>query len=200
MKFLTIVSAALILAIPGYAAPVKTMLYLHAALNAENQILMDSSYCVLLAQRQKNLGIVSVMKAVNGSAQVHVKKIQKAIKDSGGKTGAMMPSLPPAETNVGKIMKSITAQLNKLVKQDYPAYIKVATQEGAKKANMAFGGSSITDKYLVDLINGVSANKKTWTKAKAYYLCPRCGYVVTKITFKNCPICAEEKEDFKTIK
>lgn len=200
MRLLAIVSAALVLAIPGYAAPVKTLANLELAFNAEKQIMMDSSYCALLAQRQKNLGVASVMKAVNGSAQVHVKKLQKAIKDLGGKPEVMMPSLPPAETNVGKIMKSITAQLDKLVKKDYPAYIKVATQEGAKSANMAFGGSSVTDKYLVALVNGVANNKKTWTKAQAYYLCPRCGYVVTKITFKNCPICAEEKEDFKLIK
>ncbi len=200
MKFLAIVSAALVLTIPAYAAPVKTLINLEGALNSEKQVLMDSSYCAMIAQRQKNLGVASVMKAVNTSAQVHVKKIQKAIKDLGGKTATMMPSLPPSETNAGKIMKSITAQLNKLVKKDYPAYLKIAAQEGAKSANIAFGGSAVTDKYLVTLISGVTANKKGWTTAQVYYVCPRCGYAVTKITFNTCPICAEPKAEFIKVK
>ncbi|MHB1461669.1 MAG: hypothetical protein ACYC1M_10345 [Armatimonadota bacterium] len=200
MKFLAIVSAALVLAIPSFAAPVKTLMNLEGALNSEKQVLMDSSYCAMIAQRQMNLGVASVMKAVNTSAQVHIKKMQKAIKDLGGKNQAMMPSLPPSETDVGKIMKSITAQLNKLVKKDYPAYLKVASQEGAKSANMAFGASSTTDKYLATLINGVANNKKTWTKAQVYFVCPRCGYTVTKITFNTCPICAEPKAEFIKVK
>ena len=200
MKYIAMVAAALALAIPSYSAPVKTLANLRTALAAENKLALDASYCAMLAQNKKNFGMASLMKAVNASATVHAKKITKAIADLGGKNASMLPGFPPSEKNLEKVLASVTSQLNQLVNKQYPVYLKVAAQEGARSANTAFGAASVTDKNLISLINPVVKNKKVWNTAKAYFVCPRCGYVVTKITFKTCPICAEPRDEFSQVK
>ncbi len=200
MKYIAVIAAALVLAMPSYSAPVKTLANLKTALAAESKVALDSSYCAMLAQNKKNYGVASLMKAVNASAAVHVKKINKAIADLGGKGASILPGLPPSEKSVDKVLASVMSQLNQLVNKQYPVYLKVAAQEGARSANTAFGASSVTDKNLISLITPVVKNKKVWNTAKAYFVCPRCGYVVTKITFKTCPICAEPRDEFKQVK
>lgn len=199
MRYLALAAAALLLAVPVSSSNTSTLKNLQLALDAESRLAAESTAYAYQAQTQNYKGMALLFRAVSTSAQVHENKMITAIKALGGKPVTMVDRLVPSGKNLNVALKSINSQLSQLVKKDYPKYIKIATQEGVRDANLAFSYSSITDKALVSLVNGVAKNKKVWGTAQIYFICSCCGYTVSKLSFGTCPVCAGSKDKFTII-
>jgi rubrerythrin len=79
----------------------------------------------------------------------------------------------------------------------YPAFIKVAIQEGNADAELVFTRAKLAEGYhaelYLDAYNGIDDNDDD-----KYYLCPVCGYIHKGEAFEACPICLTKKAAFES--
>ena len=78
----------------------------------------------------------------------------------------------------------------------YPAFIKVAQEEGNAKAVQVFTRAKLAEsvhaeRYLA-AYNDIDAPDDD-----TFYLCPICGYIHKGENFEKCPICFCPKSTFK---
>jgi rubrerythrin len=82
----------------------------------------------------------------------------------------------------------------------YPDFIKTAKAEGNKDAvrtfNYALSAETEHAKFYREALDNLDAWK---AGTKDFFVCPVCGYTVTKLTFEKCPICSTPKERYEKI-
>ena len=78
----------------------------------------------------------------------------------------------------------------------YPAFIKVAQEEGNAKAVQVFTRAKLAEsvhaELYLDAYNNIDAEDD-----RAFYLCPVCGYIHKGDDFEKCPICFCAKDKFQ---
>ena len=77
----------------------------------------------------------------------------------------------------------------------YPSFIKVAQEEGNKKAEFVFTRAKLAEAVHAELYMDAYNNIDAPTD-EAYYLCPICGYIHKGEDFEKCPICFCPKATF----
>ena len=78
----------------------------------------------------------------------------------------------------------------------YPNFIKVAIDEGNKKAEMVFTRAKLAEAVHAELYMDAYNNIDAPTD-EAYYLCPICGYIHKGDDFEKCPICFTPADKFR---
>ncbi|MFR7494437.1 MAG: rubrerythrin family protein [Adlercreutzia sp.] len=78
----------------------------------------------------------------------------------------------------------------------YPSFIKVAQEEGNKKAEFVFTRAKLAEAVHAELYMDAYNNIDAPTD-EAYYLCPICGYIHKGDDFEKCPICFTPADKFR---
>ena len=78
----------------------------------------------------------------------------------------------------------------------YPSFIKVAQEEGNKKAEFVFTRAKLAEAVHAELYMDAYNNIDAATD-EAYYLCPICGYIHKGDDFEKCPICFTPADKFR---
>ena len=80
----------------------------------------------------------------------------------------------------------------------YPSFIKVAQEEGNKKAEFVFTRAKLAEAVHAELYMDAYNNIDAPTD-EAYYLCPICGYIHKGDDFEKCPICFTPADKFRKV-
>lgn len=78
----------------------------------------------------------------------------------------------------------------------YPSFIKVAQEEGNKKAEFVFTRAKLAEAVHAELYMDAYNNIDAPTD-EPYYLCPICGYIHKGDDFEKCPICFTPADKFR---
>ena len=78
----------------------------------------------------------------------------------------------------------------------YPSFIKVAQEEGNKKAEFVFTRAKLAESVHAELYME-AYNNIDCPDNDAYYLCPVCGYIHKGDDFEKCPICFTPADKFR---
>ena len=111
--------------------------------------------------------------------------------------GYERPAAPDAE-GVATDLNLIAGALGEIYETSdmYPNFIKVAIDEGNKKAEMVFTRAKLAEAVHAELYMDAYNNIDAPTD-EAYYLCPICGYIHKGDDFEKCPICFCAKDKFQ---
>jgi len=72
-------------------------------------------------------------------------------------------------------------------------------KSGNKAAVRSFQYAVSAEKEHAKLYTSASNNLADWKVAKAFYVCPECGFTVMAIDFANCPECGTPKAQFEQV-
>ena len=113
--------------------------------------------------------------------------------------------VPESITEVGTTLEGIATDLNLIAgalgeiyetSDMYPSFIKVAQEEGNKKAEFVFTRAKLAEAVHAELYMDAYNNIDAPTD-EAYYLCPICGYIHKGDDFEKCPICFTPADKFR---
>ena len=111
--------------------------------------------------------------------------------------GYERPAAPEAE-GIATDLNLIAGALGEIYETSdmYPSFIKVAQEEGNKKAEFVFTRAKLAEAVHAELYMDAYNNIDAPTD-EAYYLCPVCGYIHKGDDFEKCPICFTPADKFR---
>ena len=104
---------------------------------------------------------------------------------------------PPAVEEHGSGVNLISGATGEIYETSdmYPAFIKVAQEEGNNEAVQVFTRAKLAEAYhaerYLDAYNTIDTPSDD-----SYYLCPICGYIHKGENFTACPVCLAPKDSF----
>ncbi|MDD5439085.1 MAG: ferritin family protein [Candidatus Omnitrophica bacterium] len=140
--------------------------------------------------------VASLFRAAARAEQVHFEHHAVVIKEMGGTPRATIetPVVNTTRENLEAALKG--EQYENTVM--YPAFVKQAEVEKNAKAVDAFEDAMAAEGVHAALYDKALKEEldKGKTEKKEFYVCPKCGNVVDKLSFAVCPICANDALEF----
>ena len=139
--------------------------------------------------------IARLFEATSAAEQIHIGLEAGVIAEM--EPGYERPAAPEAE-GIATDLNLIAGALGEIYETSdmYPNFIKVAIDEGNKKAEMVFTRAKLAEAVHAELYMDAYNNIDAPTD-EAYYLCPVCGYIHKGDDFEKCHICFDQKIAFK---
>ncbi len=81
----------------------------------------------------------------------------------------------------------------------YPPFIKVAQEEGAKRAQVSFTHAWEVEKCHEELYRAALANLGKEEEEYEFYVCPVCGYTHPRNAPDKCPVCGTTGAKFEKV-
>ena len=168
-----------------------TLENLKAAVCGETGASAKYAACAAAAKEQGFDQIARLFEATSAAEQIP--------KDARGRfiTGYERPAAPEAE-GIATDLNLIAGALGEIYETSdmYPSFIKVAQEEGNKKAEFVFTRAKLAEAVHAELYMDAYNNIDAPTD-EAYYLCPICGYIHKGDDFEKCPICFTPADKFR---
>jgi len=142
--------------------------------------------------------VASLFRATARSEEIHANNHAEVIKELGGtsKASIKLPPIASTKENLGAALEGETYERDTM----YPDFIKLAKDEGNKKAVRTFNFALQAETEHAKLYKDALDNLDKWKGAKRdFYVCPVCGYTVEKLTFEKCPACSTPKDKYEKI-
>ena len=138
--------------------------------------------------------VLSNCTATSAAEQIHIGLEAGVIAEI--EPGYERPAAPEAE-GIATDLNLIAGALGEIYETSdmYPSFIKVAQEEGNKKAEFVFTRAKLAEAVHAELYMDAYNNIDAPTD-EAYYLCPICGYIHKGDDFEKCPICFTPKATF----
>ena len=172
-----------------------TLENLKAAVNGETGASAKYAACAVAAKEQGFNQISRLFEATSAAEQIHIGLEAGVIAEM--EPGYERPAAPEAE-GIATDLNLIAGALGEIYETSdmYPNFIKVAIDEGNKKAEMVFTRAKLAEavhaELYMDAYNTIDAPTD-----EAYYLCPICGYIHKGDDFEKCPICFTPADKFR---
>ena len=151
--------------------------------------------CAAAAKEQGFDQIARLFEATSAAEQIHIGLEAGVIAEI--EPGYERPAAPEAE-GIATDLNLIAGALGEIYETSdmYPSFIKVAQEEGNKKAEFVFTRAKLAEAVHAELYMDAYNNIDAPTD-EAYYLCPICGYIHKGDDFEKCPICFCPKASFR---
>ena len=136
-----------------------------------------------------------LFEATSAAEQIHIGLEAGVISEI--EPGYERPAAPEAE-GIATDLNLIAGALGEIYETSdmYPSFIKVAQEEGNKKAEFVFTRAKLAEAVHAELYMDAYNNIDAATD-EAYYLCPICGYIHKGDDFEKCPICFTPADKFR---
>lgn len=139
--------------------------------------------------------IARLFRATSEAEQVHIAmeyKLVQAEDPEWAKPTAPEPVVEACDLNLIAAANGEIYETSDM----YPSFIKVAQEEGNKKAEFVFTRAKLAEAVHAELYMDAYNNIDAPTD-EAYYLCPICGYIHKGDDFEKCPICFTPADKFR---
>ena len=172
-----------------------TLENLKAAVNGETGASAKYAACAVAAKEQGFNQISRLFEATSAAEQIHIGLEMGVINQI--EPDYERPAAPEAE-GIQTDLNLIAGALGEIYETSdmYPNFIKVAIDEGNKKAEMVFTRAKLAEAVHAELYMDAYNNIDAPTD-EAYYLCPICGYIHKGDDFEKCPICFTPADKFR---
>lgn len=168
---------------------------LKAAVNGETGASAKYAACALAAKAQGYDQIARLFEATSAAEQIHIGMEVACIQAE--EPDYERPAAPDAE-GIATDLNLIAGALGEIYETSdmYPNFIKVAIEEGNKRAEGAFTRAKLAEAVHAELYME-AYNNIDCPDNDAYYLCPVCGYIHKGDDFEKCPICFTPADKFR---
>ena len=158
-----------------------TLENLKAAVCGETGASAKYAACAAAAKEQGFDQIARLFEATSAAEQIHI-----------GLEAGVISEIIATDLNL------IAGALGEIYETSdmYPSFIKVAQEEGNKKAEFVFTRAKLAEAVHAELYMDAYNNIDAATD-EAYYLCPICGYIHKGDDFEKCPICFTPADKFR---
>ncbi len=137
----------------------------------------------------------AVLRSINVQMENHAEAIKKM--DGTPENDLKTPVVKSTKENLQIAVKEEADRYNHL----YPVFFKKAKEERNKIAMRTFNFSKSAAGEHLKFFNEASAHLEEWEKKNRNFLvCVICGYMVTALTFDECPICFNPLEKYVQVK
>ena len=172
-----------------------TLENLKAAVCGETGASAKYAACAAAAKEQGFDQIARLFEATSAAEQIHIGLEAGVIAEI--EPGYERPAAPDAE-GIATDLNLIAGALGEIYETSdmYPSFIKVAQEEGNKKAEFVFTRAKLAEAVHAELYMDAYNNIDAPTD-EAYYLCPICGYIHKGDDFEKCPICFTPADKFR---
>ena len=172
-----------------------TLENLKAAVCGETGASAKYAACAAAAKEQGFDQIARLFEATSAAEQIHIGLEAGVIAEI--EPGYERPAAPEAE-GIATALNLIAGALGEIYETSdmYPSFIKVAQEEGNKKAEFVFTRAKLAEAVHAELYMDAYNNIDAPTD-EAYYLCPICGYIHKGDDFEKCPICFTPADKFR---
>ena len=162
-----------------------TLENLKAAVCGETGASAKYAACAAAAKEQGFDQIARLFEATSAAEQIHIGLEAGVIAEI--EPGYERPAAPEAE-GIATDLNLIAGALGEIYETSdmYPSFIKVAQEEGNKKAEFVFTRAKLAEAVHAELYMDAYNNIDAPTD-EAYYLCPICGYIHKGDDFEKCP-------------
>ncbi len=198
--FATIVVAFLTtITTSALAANPKTLDNLQAAYNGESNA--HAKYLVYAKQADKEgyPEVASLFRAAARAEEIHLTNHAVVIKKLGATPTAKIETPAPKTTkeNLEDAVKGESYERDSM----YPEFLKQAKADRNTDAietfNLAKAAEAEHAKLYTAALNNLANSKGK--AAKAYLVCPKCGFTTSEANFAKCPSCFTPKEKFEKV-
>lgn len=173
-----------------------TLENLKAAVCGETGASAKYAACAAAAKEQGFDQIARLFEATSAAEQIHIGLEAGVIAEI--EPGYERPAAPEAE-GIATDLNLIAGALGEIYETSdmYPSFIKVAQEEGNKKAEFVFTRAKLAEAVHAELYlqayNNIDA-----ADDDSYFLCPGCGYIEKgSAAPEKCPICGAPAKVFK---
>ena len=172
-----------------------TLENLKAAVCGETGASAKYAACAAAAKEQGFDQIARLFEATSAAEQIHIGLEAGVIAEI--EPGYERPATPEAE-GIATDLNLIAGALGEIYETSdmYPSFIKVAQEEGNKKAEFVFTRAKLAEAVHAELYMDAYNNIDAPTD-EPYYLCPICGYIHKGDDFEKCPICFTPADKFR---
>ena len=142
--------------------------------------------------------VASLFRAAARSEEIHFNNHAAVIKKMGGtpKADIKPPEVKSTKENLAAALQGESYERDTM----YPDFLKQAKAEGNKEAVETCNFSLQAETEHAKLYKEALDNLDTWkTGTKDFFVCPKCGFTVVKITFEKCPVCSTPKDKYEKI-
>jgi len=172
---------------------------LQAAYNGESNAKAKYEAFAKKADEEGYTKVASLFRAAAHAENIHLTSHANVIKKMGAepKADVKEPEVKSTKENLEAAFKGETYEAEKM----YPAFFKQAREDKNNDAVMTFGHAKAVEMEHANLYKKALANldqEKGGTVE--YVVCKVCGYTATQLPKKDCPICANPKENFDVVK
>ena len=172
-----------------------TLENLKAAVAGETGASAKYAACAVAAKEQGYDQIARLFEATSAAEQIHIGLEAGVICEI--EPGYERPAAPEAE-GIATDLNLIAGALGEIYETSdmYPSFIKVAQEEGNRKAEFVFTRAKLAEAVHAELYMD-AYNNIDCPDNEPYYLCPICGYIHKGDDFEKCPICFTPADKFR---
>lgn len=139
--------------------------------------------------------IARLFRATSEAEQIHIAMEYKLIQAEDPEWQKPVADAPVVEACDLNLIAAANGEIYE-TSDMYPSFIKVAQEEGNKKAEFVFTRAKLAEAVHAELYMDAYNNIDAPTD-EAYYLCPICGYIHKGDDFEKCPICFTPADKFR---
>lgn len=139
--------------------------------------------------------IARLFRATSEAEQVHIAMEYKLVQAEDPEWAKPVADAPVVEACDLNLIAAANGEIYE-TSDMYPSFIKVAQEEGNKKAEFVFTRAKLAEAVHAELYMDAYNNIDAPTD-EAYYLCPICGYIHKGDDFEKCPICFTPADKFR---
>ncbi len=144
--------------------------------------------------------IASLFRAASAAEAIHAANHAEVIKALGGTPKAEIKEVKPASTREN-LIDAYTGETYERLKM-YPVFYEQARQDGNARAlrtiNYAQTAEEGHAKLYKDALTRFDSLKGSANVD--FLVCPTCGWTVSTVDFKKCPVCFTEGDTFRKVK
>ncbi len=175
---------------------------LQAGFEGESKAAAKYAAYAKKAEEEDYPQVAALFRAASAAESIHANNHARVLKEMGveaKKPEMQEPQVRSTKENLEDALNGETYEFEKM----YPAFIKEAKQKNERNAVRTFDYAWDVEKQHGKLYKKVlgELDSLKGKKAEAWYICPVCGYTVSKaeMTFKRCPVCQTPVEKFKEV-
>ncbi len=198
LRFLSLLIAALGLAAGVRAATVTTTTRnLNAAFAGESNAAHRYQLFAKQADQEGLAQVAKLFRAAAASEEIHRERHRAAIKKLGGQADTVTLE----DVKVGTTAENLRAAIDgESYERDtmYPGFIAAAKAEDARAGVRSLQAALSAEKEHARLYQQ-ALDQLGKNPAADYFVCRDCGFTVTQLPSKECPVCSEAPSKFKKI-
>ncbi len=179
-------------------AKATTLDHLNAAYSGESNAHARYVEFAKKADEEGYGQVASLFRAAVRSEEIHARNHAEVISKLGGtpKADLQKPEVKSTKENLEAAFKGEAYERDTM----YPDFIKAARAENNRDAvrtfNQALSAETEHAKFYKEALDNLDAWK---AGKKDFFVCPVCGYTVSKITFEKCPVCFTPKDKYEKV-
>ncbi len=178
--------------VAGEARPARTLTNLQLAHRSETNARATYEGCAKKAEAEGYLGVAALFRASAIAEGVHAEAHLAVLRKLGPVPRTELQPRPPLSTkeNLEQAIRVEALEETSL----YPAFIRVAKEEGHKAALQSFTFAKNAEREHKSLYAEALNDLEGWRLHRAFLVCTLCGYTVPKIPLEKCSFCSAAKK------